>query len=124
MKRIGIISLLLFNLLMLNSCEERGGSSPLYLHIQSDFNGELVKIDLDGSTVFEDSVTTMQVLGLAAIDSLEMNNGSHEIQVTVNSIYTYSENFNLSNPLWLGINYSNPGNVISILYSNEAFYYD
>lgn len=108
--------------LVLQSCA--GNQHPLHLHLQSQFNNDYVQVDIDGSQVYADSVTTNNVLGLADTYSLNEEEGPHVIHIAVNNIVNYTDSFQLNDELYIGINYDAWQQNIHLIYSAEPFLYE
>lgn len=109
---------------MAYSCQERSNST-IYTHLQNGFSGDDVVIKIDGAEVYHnDSVVTMNVLGLADIDSSDQSNGMHEISININNGVIHTENYNLTQDVYVGINLNPSDSSITFQYSAEPYYYD
>lgn len=128
MKSIRIAILASFAALALQSCENnepQHDAQKAYLHLQNWFDGDDVKIHIDGTQVYHNnSVVTNPLVSLADVDSTTQEYGNHEITVNVNNTAIHTEHFDLHQTLWLGINLQVSDSSIHILYFTEPFLYD
>lgn len=128
MKTIKLIVAATLLIGMLQSCDTNqpnGGPQTAYLHLQGGFDHDDVRIDLDGVQVYHyDSVTTNNLLSLADVDSTIQSYGNHQISVNVNNTAIHTENFDLHQSLWLGINLNPADSSIQIDYSLVPFMYE
>ena len=64
-----------------------------FVHLQSNFAGDQVVVTIDGRRVFDQSVTTNHLLGLAESFEVSLSPGSHTVLVKVNEAVQKSESF-------------------------------
>lgn len=126
MKKIIGLPALLFAAFVFNACNpaDSATTQPLHIHLQGGFDHNYVKIDIDGNTVFEDTVTTNNVLGLAHSFDIEKNHGTHQVGINVNNMASAIDTFDLHSELWLGITYFDFTDNITIEYSNIPYMYE
>ena len=99
-------------------------TEQLRIDLQSGYSDTQVKIFLDNYTVFDDKVSTNDVVSVAAIIPLEVNAGTHYLKVTVNNLLTKETLFTIGDKLYIGVNYS-PSNLnVMFNFSDSAFLYD
>lgn len=84
--------------------------SPAYeidlaVHLGSWFQDDLVEVAIDGKTVFDQRVTTLDVLSLAKIIELKYQPGLHHLEVTVNGLAQETTTFYLDRPLYALVSY-------------------
>ena len=75
------------------------------VHLQSSFDQDHVRVELDGRTVFDGRVTTAHVAGLAERIELERPTGTHRIRVTVNDLEAVEKRFKLDERLTVAVQY-------------------
>lgn len=117
---------MLLTALIFNACNSTDSATtdPLHIHLQGGFDHDHVNISVDGNTVFEDTVTTNNVLGLAHSFDIEKNHGTHQIGVNVNNVVSVIDSFDLNSELWVGITYFDFTDNITIEYSNIPYMYE
>lgn len=99
-------------------------TEQLRIDLQSGYSDTQVKIFLDNYTVFDDKVSTNDVVSVAAIIPLEVNAGTHYLKVTVNNLLTKETLFTIGDALYIGVNYSSSNLNIMFNFSDSAFLYD
>lgn len=102
-----LLALLLPFIVVLSGCgfvdlDPSGGTTgvalDLEVHLTSQFNDDHVRVAIDGREVFDERVTTVDVLSLAEVVELKSSSGRHRIDVDVNGSYHASERFYLDRP--------------------------
>lgn len=101
-----------------------GEKHKLGIAAHSDFNNDLVTIYIDGKSIFNQKITTNNVLSYAASTTDSVFAGQHLIKVVVNGIVSKKQTFTISNDLYIGINYTPQESQISFLLQNHPFAYD
>ncbi len=131
MKRTGFIFLML--LALFSACKKDSNPGPvegdfkLGVDVQSSFNQDMVQVIIDGETVLNKRLQTMNVLSVCLVDgqvTTRRNEGTHEIKAIVNNTVTRTETFSMNNDLYIGVNYDPQTNGVSFIYSNQRFMYD
>ena len=84
--------------------DDRDGDA-LEVHLQSNFDGEHVEVEIDERTVFHDSVRTNHVIGLADVIELELPEGKHRIRIDVDGEFSNEQQFALEDRLFIGITF-------------------
>jgi len=109
-----------------NACTPNNTNSysSVHIHLQNGFDHDFVRVGVDGSTVFEDTVTTNQVLGFAHGINLEKENGLHSIILNINNTGGAIDTFLLENELWIGVGYVDTTNNTTIEYSGLPYIYE
>lgn len=98
----------LFLLVALPGCrivQEEHLQYPLEVHLQVDFRGENVRVEVDRELVFEGRVETDDVLGFAEIIRLDLTPGRHRIRVRVGDTFGAETSFNFQPPMALGVQF-------------------
>lgn len=116
-------------LLFTASCKdgENVNKFELGIDVQSDFNSDLVQIFIDGREIIHKQLQTNPALGVCLEDGqvmLDVREGKHQIKALINGLTTYSENFELTDDLYIGINYDPSTKAVSYAYSDTRFIYD
>lgn len=75
------------------------------VHINSNFDNDRVRIEIDGLTVFNERVTTNPVLSLAEIIELKRPAGVHRIRVVVNGSKAGEKTFSLDQKLYIQVRF-------------------
>jgi hypothetical protein len=74
--------------------------------LQTWFSNVNVKVSIDNSIVFNDTVTTGSILAYAAIIPIDINKGTHSLKVTVENSITNESTFTINDTLYVGVHYS------------------
>jgi len=105
-RRLGIFAASLAALLGCKSSAISSGTpQAVEVHLQTQFRGEQIRVDIDGQKLFGQAVTTNDVLGLAEIIKLEMLQGRHEIKIIINGRFQQKASFKLDCKLYIGVTY-------------------
>ena len=75
------------------------------VHLQSSFEDDHVRVEIDGQVVFDGRVTTAHVAGLAERIKLERPTGRHRIRVIVNDLEAVEKRFRLNERLTVAVQY-------------------
>lgn len=75
------------------------------IHLQSNFDDDHVRVEIDRVLVFEGHVKTNHILGLAELIELQWPEGMHSIKVTVNGLENAAKTFDLNRPLFVLVGY-------------------
>ena len=103
---------------------------PLEVHLQANFENDLVRVELDRKVIFNDRATTGALLGFAERLKLKRDSGTHSLRVVVNNNVLHEESFDLQDTLYIGVGYVLPINIyvnrkeIKFRFSEEPFRYD
>lgn len=110
--------------------EDRDGVA-LEVHLQSNFDGEHVEVEIDGRTVFHDRIRTDHRIGLAEVIELELPEGKHRVRIEVDGGFRTEQQFALEDRLLIGVTFhrqSIPGTSIvegiHLQFSDTPFLYD
>ena len=123
------LSLLLIVLFFINSCDnnvdanEKEPADHFQIDLQTWFSNVKVKVSVDNSIVFDDTVTTGSILAYAAIIPVDINKGTHSLKVTVDNSITKESTFSINDTLYVGVNYSAINSNITFDFQNEPFPY-
>ncbi|MGN6491527.1 MAG: hypothetical protein ACTHLE_05975 [Agriterribacter sp.] len=124
MNKIAITLLLVASIFC--ACKKDKNTFTLGIDVQSSFNQDSVRIFIDGQELINKRLQTNYALGVCFVDgqvTTALNEGQHEIKVSINNAITKTETFNLHNNLYIGVN-SDQSSDVSLIYSNERFIYD
>jgi hypothetical protein len=89
-------------------------SSVFYIDLQMSFKSDSVRVSVDQSKVFADTVTTSLILGLAKSISPSVTIGSHSIKIEIlNQRVQADTTINISDTTTLAINYDRTSKTIS-----------
>jgi hypothetical protein len=106
-------------------CKKPSPSFELGIDVQQSFSNDLVQVYIDGVQVINKQLTSGNILAYCGPDGkilMTKKEGGHQLKVVVNNTVTYTESFNLSANLYVGIRYSEALGV-QFVYSPEKFYY-
>jgi len=123
MKQITLI-VLSFVSLFFAACEKEAKSYNLAIDLQSSFDHDNVKVFIDGHIELDRLATTNHLLGFAASTTTSRNSGNHQVKVVVNNSISKTAVVPLNDNLFIGVNYNNQTQKITIQYSNQPFAYD
>jgi hypothetical protein len=93
------------------------------IHLQSGFFHTPVRVSVDFSRVFEDTVATGLVLAVAAIIPVQVFNGPHLLNVTVAGSVSKDTTFTIADTLYIGVNYDATTSRIAYSFRRMPFYY-
>lgn len=92
------------------------------IHLQNGFSNTPVKVRVDYSQVFFDTVSTGYVLSVAAIIPVKIRKGTHFLSVTAGST-TSNTTFTIADTLYIGVNYSSTNSRITYRFQQYPFGY-
>ena len=92
------------------------------IHLQGWFSNTPVKVRLDYSQIFIDTVTTGSIIAVAAIIPAKVYKGTHFLSVTADSI-TNDTTFTITDTLYIGVNYSSTNSRITYRFQHYPFGY-
>jgi hypothetical protein len=124
MKKITAI-FFLASLFFIGACKKDTQSFKLGIDVQAHFNQDLVQVYIDGQRLLNRQLTTSTLNPVCSGDGqllLTKNEGRHQIKVVVNNSTTFTESFDLTADLYIGINYY-PDATVHIVYSDYKFMY-
>jgi hypothetical protein len=93
------------------------------IHLQSGFSNTPVKVSVDFSQVFSDTVTTGSILAFAAIIPVQVSIGTHFLNVTVANSVSKDTAFTIADTLYIGVNYDATIPGITYHFQRWPFYY-
>jgi hypothetical protein len=93
------------------------------IHLQTGFSHTPVKVAVDNSQVFADSVTTGLALAVAAIIPVQVSKGTHGLNVTVGSSAFKDTTFAIADTLYVGVTYDATTSRITYVLQRRPFYY-
>lgn len=76
------------------------------IHLQGGFSYTPVKVRVDYSQIFSDTVTTIPALEVADIIPAQIYKGTHSLSITVADSITNDTTFTINDTLYIGVNYS------------------
>lgn len=118
------VSLFLIASLQIFSCSDEVSLITVGVDVQSFFNNDKVIVSIDNKVVLNENLTTGVILAVTdARIVLKLKEGSHSITVTVNDVSTKTETFLLNASMYLGINYDEQSEEITIIHSDHPFGY-
>lgn len=118
------VSLFLIASLLIFSCSDEVSLITVGVDVQSFFNNDKVIVSIDNKVVLNENLTTGVILAVTdARIVLKLKEGSHSITVTVNDVSTKTETFLLNASMYLGINYDEQSEEITIIHSDHPFGY-
>ena len=81
-----------------------GASEEMHIHLEIGFNGENVRILVDGKEFYsEQKVVTNYSNGLAAAAKGSVSKGDHEISLFINSKSKWSGSVTVAGPTYVGL---------------------
>lgn len=123
------LSFLLIILLFINGCDNNVDTNKaepadhLQVDLQTWFLNVNVKVSIDNSIVFNDTVTTGSILAYAAIIPINITKGKHSLKVTVENTITNESTFTIDDTLYVGVHYSATNSNITFDFQKEPFPY-
>jgi len=121
--------ILLLLVISLYSCNNNVDSTDqeiadlFQIHLQSWFSNTPVKVRVDYSQIFVDTVTTGSIIAVAAIIPVEIYRGTHFLSVTVADSITNDTTFSINDTLYIGVNYSSTTSRITYRFQQYPFGY-
>lgn len=122
--------IILFLIVMaINSCDNNiDASKPepanhFQIDLQTWFSNTQVKILIDNSIVFNDTVTTGSILAYAAIIPVKINKGSHLLKITVDNTISKDTIFTITDSLYVGVDFSATNSNIMFDFQYQPFPY-
>jgi hypothetical protein len=122
---ITILFVLLIIITILSSCE-KGINSSIWpekhceIHLRTGFDHTAVKVFVDYSQVFSDTISTGSILAFAAIFSVNLSEGKHILKVTAADSVSKGTTFVIHDTLYIGVHY---GQTIQYEFKSEPYYY-
>ena len=101
----------------------KGEPAAFSVHLQTHYSNTPVQVELDGETVFNDTVSTDYVLGLATSFPLDIKQGEHRLHATVNGRIEASKTFTVGDTLNVAVNYDSDREQIVFSSSEEPYLY-
>jgi hypothetical protein len=124
------IALLSLSVLLLQpACNSAADAPPpaladvCQIHLQSGFYKTPVRVSVDFSQVFADTVTTSLVLAVAAMIPVQVYNGTHLLNVTVPNLVSKDTTFTIADTLYIGVNYDATTPRITYHFQRLPFHY-
>jgi hypothetical protein len=93
------------------------------IHLQNWFSDTPVKVVVDNSQVFSDTITTGSILAFAAIIPVQVSQGTHGLIVTVADSVSNDTAFTITDTLYIGVNYNEITSTIRFVFRDRPFYY-
>jgi hypothetical protein len=93
------------------------------IHLQSGFSHTPVRVSIDFSQVFSDTVTSGIIAPVAAIIPVQVYNGTHLLNVTVPNSVSKDTMFTIADSLYIGVNYDATTPRITYHFQRLPFYY-
>lgn len=114
-------------LLFLTSChkEKQAAQFELGIDLQSFFNNDQVQVEIDGSEVYNRTLTSDETFGIALTDSMlaTIVGGTHTITIKINGVSLKTETFTVAADKYIGVAYNSNGQLVTLFYSDEPFLY-
>ena len=97
------------------------GPQPLTVDLTARFDNDLVRIELDDELIYEERVTTEDVLSLAARATFEIPEGRHRVRVEVGGRASASAEFTAGETVFVSV-FHDPGeDDVDLTLSDEVF---
>jgi hypothetical protein len=84
---------------------DKGEPAAFSIHLQSAYNNTPVLVELDGEVVLEDTLSTDPITGLARSFPVDVEQGTHRVEATVNGRIGASRTFTVGDTLNVAVNY-------------------
>ncbi len=94
------------------------------IHLQAWFSSTPVEVSVDYAQVFDDTVTTGDILAFAAIIPVRVSSGAHVLNVTVADSISKDTTFVIADSLYIGVNYNATTLRIEYVFQRQPFPYD
>jgi hypothetical protein len=107
MKKFTCFLLLAVSMATISCKKEKTSNEKFALHVdlQYSFDNDKVQIFIDGKEVYNNIVSTNDLLGFAAGFSLEKESGLHTLSVKLNDNITDAKIFTLDKELYIGVSH-------------------
>ena len=93
------------------------------IHLLGWFTHMLVKVTVDNSQVFADTITTGSILAFAAIIPVQVSKGTHRLNVNVAETVSKDTTFTITDTLYIGVSYDETTSKIMYVFRHEPFGY-
>jgi hypothetical protein len=93
------------------------------IHLQAWFSHTPVKVAVDYSEVFDDTITTGDILAFAAIVPVQVSRGVHALRVTADGSFAKDTTFTIIDSLYVGVNYNVTTSRINYIFQRHPFRY-
>ena len=126
---IHIVVLFLLVLLLQPACNKSTEVLPpaladlCQIHLQGWFSHTPVKVIVDNSQVFSDTIATGSILAFAAIIPVQVSQGTHGLIVTAADLVSNDTTFTINDTLYIGVNYDEVTSNIRYVFQDRPFYY-
>ena len=99
-------------------------ASLCQIHLQVGFSQTWVGVTIDNAKVFEGEISTIGILGYAAIIPVQVSQGTHKLNVGVFNSASKDTIFTVIDSLYIGVNYDATNAKISYIFQRHPFPYD
>jgi hypothetical protein len=107
-----------------SSCKKDSDPSHfnLFVDLQYRFDNDLVAVYIDGKELFNDTVTSHEVVGFALRVPSIQKRGQRELKIVVNNQETVTKTFSLFHDTWIGVGYDDQHKIrLTVFYRPLAY---
>lgn len=94
------------------------------VHLQWVFSQTPVKVFIDNSQLFSDTVSSSSVVGVAKIIPVSITNGLHSLRVALSNSLTKDTLFTIQDTMYIGVKYNKQNSQIEYSFTRMRFLYD
>lgn len=127
MKKLNILLLVIG--LLIGGCEHTQEYGLVHFHVQASFDDDSLVVYLDDQEIIRSKCKTNHAVGLSVCKgkntpSLYVPIGKHTIKIKLNNRESLKERFEVSDEIFLGINYNTEFRKLKLIKSSSRFEYD
>ena len=94
------------------------------IHLQEGFSQTWVGVTIDNFKVFEGEISTISILGYAAIIPVQVSQGTHKLNVGVFNSTSKDTIFTIYDSLYIGVKFDAANAKLSYIIQRHPFPYD
>ena len=97
------------------------GPESLTVDFTTHFDDDLVRVNLDGVLIYEERLTTADVLSLAERAAFSIPEGEHRIRIEVEGRASAAATFEAGQTVFIGVRYDPEMRAVDLVPSAEVF---
>jgi hypothetical protein len=101
-----------------------GMANEFQIHLQTWYAQTPVIVAIDNVQVFSDTISTGSIIGIAAVVSPKVTNGTHSLRVTIANAISKDTTFTIQDTLYISANYNSQNSQIIYYFTRNRFLYD
>ena len=99
-------------------------ANEFQVHLQAWYAQTPVTVAIDNVQAFADTISTGSIIGVAAIVSPKVTNGTHSLRVTIANSISKDTTFTIQDTLYISANYNSQNSQITYYFTRNRFLYD